>query len=142
MKVSIAAAFAGLLLLTAGTASAASFSPLAAPEVAPALERVQYRPYQRGSVGPRYYTAPRAFAPRVVGGGARYFAPRGYVGRPYWYSRPWGARPYYGTIIAGVALGTLVTVAAIGYAPRRPASNLCWYWADPEGSRGYWDYCA
>jgi hypothetical protein len=18
---------------------------------------------------------------------------------------------------------------------------LCWYWADPEGYRGYWDYC-
>jgi hypothetical protein len=50
-------------------------------------------------------------------------------------------RPYYGTIVAGVALGTLITVAAVGYVPRRPAPDLCWYWADPYGERGYWDYC-
>jgi len=25
--------------------------------------------------------------------------------------------------------------------PRRPAPDLCWYWADPYGQRGYWDYC-
>jgi hypothetical protein len=50
-------------------------------------------------------------------------------------------RPYYGTIIAGVALGTLITVAAIGAVPPRPHPDLCWYWADPEGVRGYWDYC-
>jgi hypothetical protein len=52
------------------------------------------------------------------------------------------ARPYYGTIIAGVALGTIITVAAIGLVPVRPAPNLCWYWADPYGNQGYWDYCA
>jgi len=28
------------------------------------------------------------------------------AGRPYWYGRPWVRRPYYGTIVAGVALGT------------------------------------
>ena len=22
-----------------------------------------------------------------------------------------------------------------------PAPNLCWYWADPTMTRGYWDYC-
>ena len=26
--------------------------------------------------------------------------------------------------------------AAHGTAP-----NLCWYWADPYGNAGYWDYC-
>jgi hypothetical protein len=67
---------------------------------------------------------------------------RGWRGRPYWYARPWVRRPYYGTIIAGVALGTLITVAAVGAVPRRPAPNLCWYWADPYRSRGYWDYCS
>jgi hypothetical protein len=136
MKLSTTAALAGLLLIPAGTASAASFTPPTHREAATAaLEHVQYRPY-----GNRYVAGPR-YAPRYAVG-PRYLAPRGYAGRPYWFSRPWGARPYYGTIVAGVALGTLVTVAAIGYAPRRPASNLCWYWADPEGSRGYWDYCA
>ena len=67
--------------------------------------------------------------------------PPGWSGRPYWYGRPWVRRPYYGTIIAGVALGTIITVAAVGYVPPRPAPNLCWYWADPYGNRGYWDYC-
>jgi len=65
----------------------------------------------------------------------------GWHGRPYWFARPWGFRPYYGTIVAGVALGTLITVAAIGAVPPRPAPNLCWYWADPSRTRGYWDYC-
>jgi len=65
----------------------------------------------------------------------------GWRGRPYWHSRPWVRRPYYGTIVAGVALGTLITVAAVGAVPRRPAPDLCWYWADPYRSRGYWDYC-
>ena len=65
----------------------------------------------------------------------------GWRGRPYWFARPWVRRPYYGTIIAGVALGTLITVAAVGAVPPRPAPNLCWYWADPYRSRGYWDYC-
>jgi hypothetical protein len=65
----------------------------------------------------------------------------GWGGRPYWFARPWARRPYYGTIIAGVAIGTLITVAAIGAVPPRPAPNLCWYWADPYRNRGYWDYC-
>jgi hypothetical protein len=65
----------------------------------------------------------------------------GWRGRPYWYARPWARRPYYGTIIAGVALGTLITVAAVGAVPPRPAPYLCWYWADPYHYRGYWDYC-
>ncbi len=75
-------------------------------------------------------------------GAAPWRGPPGWTGRPYWYGRPWAPRPYYGTIIAGVALGTLITVAAVGYVPPRPAPNLCWYWADPYGNRGYWDYCS
>jgi hypothetical protein len=60
---------------------------------------------------------------------------------PYWFHRPWWRRPYYGTIVAGVALGALITVAVVGRVPPRPAPNLCWYWADPYRNRGYWDYC-
>jgi hypothetical protein len=88
-------------------------------------------------VGPRV-VGPRVVAPRaaVVG------VPRAYVGRPFrsvGYARPWYRRPYYGTIIGGVALGTILAVAA---APRvAPAEGLCWYWADPYETRGYWDYC-
>jgi hypothetical protein len=54
--------------------------------------------------------------------------------------RPWVSRPYYGRVIGGVALGTLIVVTA-GAVPPAPASDLCWYWADPSQSQGYWDYC-
>ena len=54
------------------------------------------------------------------------------------YVRGWNRRPYYGTIIAGVALGTIIAATA---APRPPADNLCWYWTNPSRTKGYWDYC-
>jgi len=63
-----------------------------------------------------------------------YVGPRG--GRVY--VRGWNRRPYYGTIIAGVALGTIIAATA---APRPPANNLCWYWTSPARTHGYWDYC-
>lgn len=65
-----------------------------------------------------------------------------YVGPPRRaYYRPWGHRPYYGRIIGGIALGTIIGVTAYGLMPPRPDPDLCWYWADPYRSRGYWDYC-
>jgi len=93
---------------------------------------------RRGVVGaPRGVVGPRVVAPRAVVG-----VPRAYVGRPfraYRYARPWSRRAYYGTVVGGVALGTLLAVAA---APAvAPAPGLCWYWADPYQTRGYWDYC-
>lgn len=87
------------------------------------LEQAQYR---RGYGGPRYY-----------GGGPRYYRGPG----PVYAYRPWYRRPYYGTIIGGVALGTILGVTAYGLAPRPPRPDLCWYWADEVQSRGYWDYC-
>jgi hypothetical protein len=106
------------------------------------VERIQGGPHREWHRGP----GPRAY-PGWRGdpgwrGAAPWRGPPGWSGRPYWYGRPWVRRPYYGTIIAGVALGTLITVAAVGYVPARPAPNLCWYWADPYGNRGYWDYCS
>jgi len=65
-------------------------------------------------------------------------------GRPVFVRayRPWYRRPYFGTIVGGVALGTILTVAAVGIAPEAaPAPGLCWYWADPSMTTGYWDYC-
>ena len=44
------------------------------------------------------------------------------VVRPY---RKWNKRPYYGTVIGGVALGTIVGAAA--YSAVAPAPNTCWY---------------
>ncbi len=103
-------------------------------EAASAAETVQFRGQFRGHYGPRGYGpsyAPRYFAPRAYG-------PR-YHGAGFY--RPWYRRPYYGTILGGIALGTIIGVAAYGIAPRAPRPDLCWYWADRDQSRGYWDYC-
>ncbi len=59
-------------------------------------------------------------------------------GRGGVYVRGWNRRPYYGNVIAGVALGAIIAAAA---APRPPANNLCWYWTSPARTHGYWDYC-
>jgi hypothetical protein len=58
------------------------------------------------------------------------------VVRPY---RKWYKRPYYGAVVGGVVLGTIVGAAAYSAVP--PAPNTCWYWADPAQTQGYWDYC-
>jgi hypothetical protein len=52
--------------------------------------------------------------------------------------RHWGWRPHFGTVIGGVALGTIIAANTI---PVAPASNLCWFWTDPSMTRGYWDFC-
>jgi hypothetical protein len=58
------------------------------------------------------------------------------VVRPY---RKWYKRPYYGTVIGGITLGTVLGAAAYSAVP--PAPNLCWYWANPTQTQGYWNYC-
>ena len=52
--------------------------------------------------------------------------------------RPWVRRPYYGRVISGVALGTIIAASVV---PIAPGPNLCWYWNNPNQTRGYWDYC-
>jgi hypothetical protein len=52
--------------------------------------------------------------------------------------RPWVRRPYFGTVVAGVTLGTIIAATAI---PPAPSSDLCWFWTNSSRTRGYWDYC-
>jgi len=52
--------------------------------------------------------------------------------------RTWTRRPYYGTVVAGVTLGTIIAASTV---PAAPADNLCWYWSNSSHSKGYWDYC-
>ena len=52
--------------------------------------------------------------------------------------RPWVGRPYFGTVIGGVALGTVIAATAV---PVPPADNLCWIWTTSARTQGYWDYC-
>ena len=52
--------------------------------------------------------------------------------------RPWVRRPYFGTVVAGVTLGTIIAATTV---PPAPSSDLCWYWSNSSRTRGYWDYC-
>jgi hypothetical protein len=52
--------------------------------------------------------------------------------------RPWVRQPYYGTIVGGVALGTMIAATTV---PVAPAPNLCWIWTSSAHTQGYWDYC-
>lgn len=128
-RIALAAAVVGGLVAATSTGAmagaAASALPSAHPDTAfttPGEAKPQLAQYWRGR--PHYYRPP----------------PRAYVG-PAWGYRPWYRRPYYGTIIGGIALGTIIGVTAYGLAPARPRPDLCWYWADEVQSRGYWDYC-
>ncbi|MGE3709652.1 MAG: hypothetical protein AB7G35_08270 [Hyphomicrobiaceae bacterium] len=55
--------------------------------------------------------------------------------------RAWAPRPYFGTVVGGVALGTVIAVSVAGAAPAAPAANMCWFWTDSSQMSGYWDYC-
>jgi hypothetical protein len=93
---------------------------------------------RRGAVvGPRGGVAVRRGAVAVGPRGA-VATGRTAVVRPV---RPWVRRPYFGTVIGGVALGTIIAATAVGVAPAAPAPNTCWYWTDPARTQGYWDYC-
>jgi hypothetical protein len=52
--------------------------------------------------------------------------------------RPWTPLPYYGAVVAGVAIGTVIAATAV---PPAPSPQLCWYWSSPAHTHGYWDYC-
>ncbi len=122
-----AGAFVGFLALGTTVASAAALTAgrtnaaadAFARENALTLQQVQYHGRGNYRGGPGYYR----------GGG------------PGWGYRPWYRRPYYGTIIGGIALGSIIAVTAYGIAPPRPRPDMCWYWSDRQQSRGYWDYC-
>lgn len=57
--------------------------------------------------------------------------------RPVPAVRPW----YWGSIVAGVTIGAIVTVAAVNAVPKAPSPELCWFWSDSSKTRGYWNYC-
>jgi len=84
----------------------------------------------RGPYGGAAVRAPYGGAVAVRGpyGGAAYV--RGV--------RPWAPLPYYGAVVAGVAIGTIIVATAV---PPAPAPQLCWYWSNPAQNQGYWDYC-
>jgi hypothetical protein len=73
-------------------------------------------------------------------GGTAYRAPYPAYGAGAVYAvRPWVAAPYYGSVVAGVALGTIIATST---PPPPPSPALCWFWSSPAHTQGYWDYCA
>jgi hypothetical protein len=166
-KVAISTALAlGLGLAAAGTGHAAAVAPTAGMRAALVpLDTVELAQFvdKRVRVGPRGGVTTRttvvgpgggvARRTTVVGPGARVVGPRRVVapgvvgarvvGRPAFVRayRPVVRRPWFGLAVAGVTLGAIATVAAVGVPPPPPADGLCWYWADPYGETGYWGYC-
>lgn len=71
-------------------------------------------------------------------GGAAVRAP--YGGAPYVGGvRAWAPLPYYGSVVAGVTIGTVIVATTV---PPAPAPQLCWFWSSPAQNQGYWDYCS
>ena len=54
------------------------------------------------------------------------------------YVRPWAPLPYYGAVVAGVTIGTIIAASAV---PPAPSTQVCWYWTSAAHTQGYWDYC-
>jgi hypothetical protein len=165
---SMKAAFTAILALGLGLAVPASGNAAAAPPAAldaalAATDGIhQAQLVRQGTVvggRPVVRAAPRG----VVRPGGAVVRPGGVVVRPGFAGRPVGVvgrpgfgrgpafvrgyrpfyrRPWFGTVVGGIALGTIVTAAVVGTAPAyAPAPGLCWYWADPSLTTGYWDYC-
>jgi hypothetical protein len=57
--------------------------------------------------------------------------------RPVPAVRPW----YWGRVVAGVAIGTIIVASAVAVAPKPPSPELCWSWSDSTKTKGYWNYC-
>jgi len=55
--------------------------------------------------------------------------------------RSWHRKRYYGRVFAGVVIGTILLASAYYAYSAPPDPELCWYWADPYRTRGYWDFC-
>ena len=123
------------------------------PAARPSARIAPNRAVRQGNIGQdRQIGRPgRAIAPnrgfnsgRAAVAHRRGFRPQGYR---RWHARHlayhrWSYRPYYGRIIGGVAIGTLLAASAYyAYAAEPPAPGLCWFWADEDEVQGYWDYC-
>jgi hypothetical protein len=48
---------------------------------------------------------------------------------------------YWGRVVAGVTIGTIIAATAVAMAPTPPSPELCWFWSDTSKTKGYWNYC-
>ena len=133
-KISGGLLVAGILALTSASSASAATLSTASSGTGTAVAAASSMVHQAGKKG----WGPQGWGPPgiVVRPG-----PRAYVGRPVVVVRPWVRRPYYGELVAGIALGTIVAVAVANAMPPPPEPGLCWYWTNPGRTHGYWDYC-
>lgn len=121
------------------TLIASGFGPAGVMGVSPAEAQVAVvRPGARPAGRP--VTRPAAAPRRNVHVHHHHHRPRPIVVapvRPLPVVHPW----YWGRVVAGVTIGTVIVVAAAGAVPKAPSSTLCWFWTDDTQTRGYWDYC-
>lgn len=50
-------------------------------------------------------------------------------------------RRHAGRVVAGIVLGTVLSVAVAGQIPPPPSPDLCWFWSGGSRTDGYWYYC-
>lgn len=132
-KILIAAAFAlaGALFALPSPASAAVVAPAHGASIAKSSMAVDVREHRRYR-GDDWRYHRKGYRPDNYGR---------WHGNHLKYRR-WSRRNYYGTIIGGIALGTLLAGSSYyAYAHAPPGPGLCWFWADPYEREGYWDYC-
>lgn len=57
------------------------------------------------------------------------------------FVKPHKKHKYYGRLIGGVVLGTILAASVFYAYDLPPEEGLCWYWVNSDRERGYWDYC-
>jgi hypothetical protein len=153
-RILAAAIVFSVMVPSSATAAAGLGVPRLDGVIAPAVEPValKHRPGHRpgGSIGhrpilkphrpvvrPPHHIRPPQFRPPHHARPPQFRPPH----RPV-VVRPWHRKHYFGRVVAGVVIGSIVYAAVAGAVPASPAPGLCWYWTDSTQTRGYWDYCS
>ncbi len=93
----------------------------------------------RQSARPLVRTVPQGV--RVTSPVVRARPSAGRIPAQFVHVRSFRRHNYYGRVVGGVVLGSILAASAYYAYASRPASNLCWYWTNSDEERGYWDYC-
>lgn len=140
-----AALVIGVMVPSSASAAAGLGLPKLEGVIAPTVETValKHRPAHRpgGSIGHRPVIKPNrpVIRPPHHARPPQFRPPHR---PPVVIVRPWHRKHYFGRVVAGVVIGSIVYAAIAGSVPTPPAPGLCWYWTDPTQTRGYWDYCS
>ena len=123
-----------LLVLIIGTPTSAHTIPQIANQNS--VDRENNVRSQNMVVAQRRFFRPKRFRPRPRLRAPAVVRRHAIIRRraPNWRGRFWGH------VVFGVTLGTVLTVAA-NAVPVAPDPSLCWTWTNEDLTRGYWYYC-